>query len=412
MTNFHIKSINLQDSTETLENLTWINYIVGENGSGKNYLVQTLSNNTTVKALNPEETLRIFEQNEWPSYINNKYKALLIHNPENSLYPNLQKLIPKKLEEFSKQYNIQIIVTTNSPFIIARMSKITEIENRRFNINNDSNFLTSQKVYLLKNRQIADKYNQITLDFTNKPKGRYGYWAEKANLIASSMLSSGLNSENFSDNPYNAPYLILCEGASVYSDSVVYNQIIQNYNNTPVLFISCKSKDQVASNFQFFQQIKASLSAEFKLLCLRDRDHEFNNEADITKFEIERPHHKVLRRRAIEAYLYNSETAKVLLRKYKQKITASDTKKLDLVSSQIQNEAENGILGHDYKLELKNTFLEVLNKYGDEIRSLVSNPNISLPVDIIAPLINKRTKVYKELTGILFGSIVSKVIDK
>ena len=412
MTNFHIKSINLQDSTETLENLTWINYIVGENGSGKNYLIQTLSNNTTIKPLNPEETLRIFEQNEWPKYINNKYKALLIHNPENSLYPNLQKLIPKKLEEFSKQYNIQIIVTTNSPFIIAGMSKITEIENRRFNINNNSNFLASQKVYLLKNRQIADKYNQITLDFTNKPKGRYGYWAEKANLIASSMLSSGLNSENLSDNPYNAPYLILCEGASVYSDSVVYNQIIQNYNNTPVLFISCKSKDQVASNFQFFQQIKASLSAEFKLLCLRDRDHEFNNEADITKFETERPHHKVLRRRAIEAYLYNSETAKLLLRKYKQKITVSDTKKLDLASSQIQNEAETGILGHDYKLELKNTFLEVLNKYGNEIRSLISNPNISLPVDIIAPLINKRTKVYKELTGILFGSIVSKVIDK
>lgn len=402
---FHIKSISLGSYPQNLEELSWVNYIVGENGSGKNHLIQSLSSDREVKLLTTDETLRIFERDEWPSYINNKYKALLIHNPENSLYPNLQKLIPQKLEEFSKKFNIQIIVTTNSPFIVIGMSRVTEIQGRNYysNSNHDGNFLPTQKVYLLKSGQVANKYNQISLDFTNKPKGRFGYWGAKANLIASSMLSSGLNSNSVINIPENAPYLILCEGENTHSDSIIYNQIIPNYKESSVLFISCQSKDQVETNFQFFEQIKVSLSAEFNLICLRDRDHEFSNEKEIESFESARPHHKVLRRRAIEGYLYNSETAKLLLRKYKQKITSEDIKALDLVSNKIQKEAENDILGHDYKLELKTAFLNALNKYGEDIRELVNNPDISLAVDVITPLINKRTKIYKELIHIIFG---------
>ena len=134
---FHIKSISLGSYPQNLEELSWVNYIVGENGSGKNHLIQSLSSDREVKLLTTDETLRIFERDEWPSYINNKYKALLIHNPENSLYPNLQKLIPQKLEEFSKKFNIQIIVTTNSPFIVIGMSRVTEIQGRNYYSNSN-----------------------------------------------------------------------------------------------------------------------------------------------------------------------------------------------------------------------------------------------------------------------------------
>jgi predicted ATPase len=324
-----------------------------------------------------------------------KYKGIklfLIDEPETHLHPKLQKDVVKLLGKLAAHLKIQFFVETHSPFVISESAILVDFQEKQSR-NYRSRFYPGQKVYFMKNGKISDKNGVSGI------KGEYGYWGSKVNTIAGKMLGAGLMdlvSKADFDLSINSPYLVFCEGQGRDEDEKFYNIVFQN-RLPRVLFVSSRGSSQLESTFQLLRQIRSGLAANFKLLMLRDRDHEFVDHQAILEYQKSRTGVKVLHRRAIECYIYNSETARLLYQKYNQVCDPHFLKKLDKLNQQIQKEAETGVKGDDYKTRLKNSFYEAIANLD------LDSQGYDDLIEQIATLINPDTEVYKELGQLIFG---------
>jgi hypothetical protein len=406
--NFWSKSEKVQE--QSLEKLTNVNYITGENGSGKKAFLSFVYSRNQGKSLflSAEEINHCLEEGGRLPQVPQKVDFVLIDNPENNLSTSNQKAVPRWLQKISKVYGVQVFVSTNSPFIIAASARITEQEKLDCECDGKE-FYPRHKVYVLKDGEIADRRGLVNIDFENKPKGRFGYWGKKASLIASQMLSRGLmeeDQEEFSPSS-NSPILVICEGEYTEADALIYNRIFESYQGRSVLFVSSQGTSQVSMSFDIFRQIKNSMSADFKLMMLRDRDHEFADESEIEKYEKTYPGRRVLRRRAIECYVYNSETADLLLKSVGSFLYREDKERMDKLQEKIESEARDGVMGNSYKDRLKEMFEHITKAYAPEmLRRQNSDPSFRLSVDVLAKLVKPGTKTYEELSSAIFGGLI------
>jgi len=129
------------------------------------------------------------------------FDQFLIDEPENTIHPKIQKMLPELFNEISSIFKIQFLISTHSPFIISAAAKEE-----------------NQKVYLIEGGQCA------------KPEGYIGYEMKE---IANEMLGAKTTDVLFE-------HYILCEGTT---DVEILNYIFQPYKN--VKFILADNKDEV-----------------------------------------------------------------------------------------------------------------------------------------------------------------------
>jgi hypothetical protein len=317
--------------------------------------------------------------------------TFLIEEPETHLHPRLQKEIPNILDKMVKNLGVQFFVETHSPFIVSDSASLVDYHEKQSR-SYHSNFRASQKVYFMKNGKLADKNGMSSI------KGEYGYWGSKVNIIAAKMLGAGLMdliSPVEAELTHDAPLVVFCEGQGRDEDEKFYNIVFQN--RVPrVLFVSSRGSSQLQSSFQLIREIRSGLASNFKLLMLRDRDHEFRDTQAIKDFERSRPGVHVLYRRAIECYIYNSEIAGLLYAKYNQELDHKLAIRLDELNHQIQSEAERGIKGDDYKERLKNCFYQVIEPLN------LRSEFYDLLWQNLAILVTPQSKVYQELEQVVF----------
>jgi hypothetical protein len=287
--------------------------------------------------------------------------------------------------------NIQIFVATHSPFVISSVSELTEEEREFLEVSLGDR--STQKVYFLKDGQVADKHGMITTH------GNKGYTGKGVGYITSKMLGVGLMdfiTVQKAVATKDAPKLVLCEGEGQGQDAKVYNIIFRDLE-PPILFVSCRGNTQLHKTFRLLKEIKPGLSANFEILMVRDRDHEFPMLEDIRRYEEENENCKVLHRRAIESYLYNSETAKLVLKSFGKRLTADKKERMDNLQEMIQISAEQGVPGDIYKSELEQLFNQITMGLAKRLKN--SGANLA---EKVAWLITPKTKTYKELHRQIF----------
>jgi predicted ATPase len=334
-------------------------------------------------------------------YLNQNFGVdlFLLEEPENHLHPRWQKQLAYLFDYLSKEFEIQFVCTTHSPFLISSSSQLTQEAKDRSEVE-DFHFDAPQKVYFLKNGSIASKRGEIEYDGGGHLKGRFGYWGSKVNYISSKMLGTGLMdliSPQLALASHDAPEIIFCEGEGGDEDARLYNIIFKDLT-PPVLFISSRGATQLLRTFSIIKEIKKGLAANFTIKMLRDRDHEFPSQADIELFQKKNHGVRVLQRRAIECYLFCSETASLWLKKRHKKADPNLLAQMDDLQDQIQKEVERGILGDSYKERLKELFLTIIFGYYPDNFSLDQNFR-----EEISALITPDTQMYRELFEIIWG---------
>jgi len=333
-------------------------------------------------------------------YLNQEFGVdlFLLEEPESHLHPKWQKKLAYLFNFLNQEFSIQFISTTHSPFLISSSSQLTQEIKEKSNAD-DRHFDAPQKVYFLKDGSIASKRGEIEYDGGNHLKGRFGYWGSKVNYISSKMLGAGLMdliSPQLALASNDAPEIVFCEGEGGDEDARLYNIIFKDLT-PPVLFISSRGSTQLLRTFSIIKEIKKGLAANFTIKMLRDRDHEFTSQSEIEQFEKENPGVKVLHRRAIECYLFNSETATLWLKNKHRKPNPDLLGQMDHLQDQIQKEAEHGVLGDSYKERLKELFLTIIFGYYPD--------NFILDQDFkeeVSALITPDTNTYKELFEVVW----------
>lgn len=307
----------------------------------------------------------------------------MFDNPGNNLHPSWQKLLPTIFEFLSKELEIQIFVATHSPFIVSAAGLIGE-----------TSLVPTQKVYFMVHGSIANKRG------IPSSKGNKGYWGTRVADISSKMLGVGLIdlvSRQLSAHTQESPVLVLCEGEGENADAKIYNIIFRN--RTPsVLFVSSRGSSQLYKSFTILSQIKPGLSADFEIRMLRDRDHEFPTEQSIIDFESATPYSKVLRKRAIEAYIFNPDTAKLVLSLFNKKMLKKDLELYLVIDKKLSEGIHKGMPGDTYKQELQDWFIVATRGY---IRELMKGSQYTL-MERISYLIYPGHPVYQELEDIIF----------
>lgn len=386
-----------------LSELTRINFIVGENKSGKSRVLSKIHTLFARACMLDEEQKRLlFDYEQSPHffevYPDLQEAMICVNEPETHLHPSLQKQIPFLLEALVEGYpKCQFFLATHSPFIISSAGSITDIQ--RSTLSSPIGFIPTQKVYYLVNSSIANKRGEIGIDDNGKQYGEYGYWGTKANFIAGRMLGSGLTDfiqRQQASYSHDSPILILCEGEGKDEDARIYNKIFQNYKPS-VLFVSARGTTQLNKSFELIREIQKGLSANFQLRMLRDRDHEFISENDIMWYQDQFPGRRVLRKRAIECYLFTSETASLLLKSRGLKLSHKFRRSINSLQRVIQFEAESGVLGNSYKRRLKELFKQILADSGywvfpTEAKKTTEMPNMDghLETKSITKTMNKK----------------------
>jgi len=303
-------------------------------------------------------------------------KYMCVDSPSTHLHPLLQKAIPILLHRLSAQCNIQIFVTTHSPFVLSACATVN-----------------SQRVYFLKNGQVAGKHGQIT------KKGSSGYLGAKVVQIAATMLGAGFSdiySPQTSLRTPNSPVFVLCEGEGVQEDALIYNIMFRDHLPR-VMFASSRGSSQLEKSFQILTQIRPALSVDFQVLMLRDRDHYFLTETDILEYESINLGAKVLRRRAIESYIFSEETAELLCKKVGVVFPKNARTEIQKIQNFVQWGVQHGIQGNEYKEQLEDVFVSHLSL---PIGLWTRRTNTSLR-ESLAQLITAETQTYRELSAIL-----------
>lgn len=301
-----------------------------------------------------------------------KVKYIFLDSVSTHLHPNLQKQVPIILEYLSQKLNIQFFITTHSPFIISGCSHFP-----------------AQKVYFLKDGKVAGKHGQIST------KGSSGYWGAKVVQIAATMLGTGFQDIYSPQIPVfsnQTPYLVLCEGEGEEEDAKIYNIIFKDFKPS-LLFASARGSSQLEKSYHTLLQVQPALSVNLKILMLKDRDHYFLNEEEVLEYESNNVGVKVLRRRAIEAYLFCEEMGELLTKKYNVQFPKDARKSIKILDHEIQSEAEIGVQGNKYKQELEQNFVSHLKPV---ITLLMNETGLSMR-ESLATLIAPETKIYQEI---------------
>lgn len=325
----------------------------------------------------------------------------LLEEPEYHLYSRWQKKLPYLLGEIARHLQIQIFVATHSPFVISSVGEITEREREKYQ-SKSQEFQPSQKVFFLKQGSTASKDGQIKIDHNGYLKGSFGYWGRRCNHIANKMLGAGLIDLIFpqeASEDGDAPQMIFCEGQGNREDAKIYNAIFHT-RRPQVLFVSCRGSSQLHKSFELLQEIKVGLSANLNTRMLRDRDHEFSSEAEIRDYELHNPGSRVLRRRALECYLYNSETAELLLKTQRKRLNNKLQLEMNELQHQIQLEAEQGITGDNYKIRLKELFKTMTKSFSYYNSKVKTSRNLDC---YLGELIQPGTLTYHDLAQSIFN---------
>ena len=316
-------------------------------------------------------------------------KTFLIEEIGNHLHPKWQKRVPKLLDFLASKLDVQFFVTTHSPFIIAASGELTECLQE-----DQKDYIPSQKVYFLKEGRTAGKKGNIS------NKGKAGYWGKKVSHIASSILGAGmmdLVSPQRAMILPDSPTLVLCEGEGRDEDSKIYNAIFEG-RKPPVLFVSARGSSQLFKSFSLLQEIQPGLSADLKILMVRDRDHEYPTLSDISQFESDNYNIKVLRRRAVESYIYNSETASLVLKQFGKRLSIREKEIMEKAEHVVDKGVKSGAQGNSYKQTLIQAFNKVTRGF---LVELMPESNLTQG-EKIATLITPKTNIYKELHKIIF----------
>jgi predicted ATPase len=317
------------------------------------------------------------------------YKSLgtryfMFDNPGDHLHPSWQKQLPTLFEYMSKVLDVQVFVATHSPFVVTAAGVMGE-----------ENLEPIQKVYFLIGGQVASKRG------VHSTKGSKGYWGTKVAEISSKMLGVGLMdlvTKQSSSHNKESPVLVLCEGEGENADAKIYNIIFRN--RTPnVMFVSSRGSSQLYKSFTILNQIKPGLSSDFEIRMLRDRDHEFPSPQSITDYETSMPNCKVLRKRAIESYVYNPDTASLVLGLFNKKVLKKDLAQYALLAERISASTMHGIQGDEYKHELEDWFKQATRGFISELM----RDTTQTVMERIAYLIYPGHPVYQELEAIIFG---------
>jgi predicted ATPase len=329
---------------------------------------------------------------------------VLFEQIEGCFHPKWEKLLPKLFTLVVEKTGINFIIATHSPFIISASGELTDLEKYICNCLN-KDFEPSQKVYLLKNGKTISKSGR-------EGGGNYGYWGGKANYVASNILGVGLSDMykkvNRKPDPLS-PILIICEGQSKDEDAKFYNHIFKNYHRSS-LFVSSQGSSTVETSFKLLQEIKQGLYANFEILMLRDRDHHYPADADIQKVIQNNPNQRILKRRAIELYIYDPEITQKWLESWGIKLP--NNLKIEILNAhkKVEQSVNKGIAGFDYKGLLVN---EVFRKkiypfYQKEFNKTHPNKEpISFDKldDELVKFITPKTQSYKEFEKVVFRGV-------
>lgn len=249
-------------------------------------------------------------------------EVILIDEPEYGLNPTLEKLFPSLINYYCSNYNMQFLISTHSPFLIAGVEKSG-----------------NGKIYLLKNGKTCDRSQNVG-------KKRNGYSSKNMRGISSQMLGSSIKDltivpHNLSNNKHEVIYL---EGENENDNSdanILRKLFIQNPNNgtnltwlsiggaTNVLLHSHYSTDQCKLVFGDNVIVKHIIDRSCSTGIYTTKGNVQTNGNSVFSIEecltieAEYPNSRVLRRREIENYIYSNEIVKCYIEKYPEKINSS-----------------------------------------------------------------------------------------
>lgn len=387
-----------------LSDLTYINFLVGENNSGKSRILEYIDEEFAGSSmrLTEEVSKQIFESQDIDSIkISDSLKIMLIDEPELHLHPKLQKTIPYTLQKLQQKFSLQLFVGTHSPFIISSCSKITRDEKQSI-IKAKGGFLPSQKVYFVKDGQITNRNEESGTNERGVILGSNGYWGYKALSIAQRMLGAGLSDlvpPQDSRVTTDSPVIFFCEGEGKESDAKFYNNIFHQHI-PDILFVSSRGSSQLLQSFELLGEIKRGLSANVRLAMVKDRDHFYANNEEIQKHQKDVQGLRILKRRALECYIYSSETISSLLKSHNLELSSKDRRMMNSLSRTIQREAEEGVVGSHYKSRLKELTKQILKNSG--YLTLQGKQKLTLLSKKLSHHIKPGTRTYSELYSTLF----------
>lgn len=318
------------------------------------------------------------------SYKNQGTRFFMFDNPGDNLHPSWQKKLPIVFQYLSIQLDVQIFVATHSPFVITAAGVLGEIPE-----------IPLQKVYFLTKGQVANKHGLPS------HKGSRGYWGTRVAEISTRMLGVGLMDLVARQTPAKdsaSPVLVLCEGEGLNADARIYNIIFRS-RIPEVLFVSSRGSSQLYKSFSILSQIKPSLSADFEVRMLRDRDHEYPTEQAIYDYEKDNSNSRILRKRAIECYIFNPDTARLVLNLFNKKLMKKDLESFRVLDQKIYRTIVEAVQGDDYKEELLQWFQIATRGF---LRELMHNSPNTL-MEKIAYLVYPGHPVYEALEGIIFN---------
>ena len=232
---------------------------------------------------------------------------LIIEEPELSLNPGLQKIIPDLLDYWSSRLWIQIFISTHSSFILSASIRFD-----------------NQKVYRIEDWKCLNPN-----------------WSNGKRVIFESAKMLGMGMDDYivaPDNPVkNKSYIIYCEWRweDGPSDWEIYNTIFRKYKNA--LFISCQSCEDVYRQYEASKEFYKYQAGQVRIIGLVDNDIENFKIEDWKSIGI-----TVLERREIENYLYDPEIVYSLpdiTQKLKDELSNLDIKNPDLKRNSIINQA-------------------------------------------------------------------------
>jgi len=109
---------------------------------------------------------------------------VLIDEPEINLHPRWQKLLPEIFNQLSKDYNIQFLISTHSPFIISAAGEFGE----------------TQKVYMLKEGEVMDKNEKKRSEEVFDLEAEKGYSGKNVSSVVAKMLGADFQDLGAPDN--------------------------------------------------------------------------------------------------------------------------------------------------------------------------------------------------------------------
>lgn len=247
---------------------------------------------------------------------------LIIEEPELSLNPGLQKIIPDLLDYWSSRLWIQIFISTHSSFII---SAATAFDN--------------QKVYRIENWRCLNPN-----------------WSNGKRVVFDSAQMLGMGIDDYVVAPNNPvkdkSYIVYCEGRweDGLSDWEIYNTIFRKHKN--VLFISCQSCQDVYRQYIAWKEFYKNQLGQIEIIGLIDNDSENSNIEEWKSIGI-----TILERREIENYIYDLEIVSSLLSTSeilneaisKIDIIKSDLKTNSIIHQQLKDKHQElaGLVGND-----------------------------------------------------------------